>query len=167
MVPKKHKLMRCLLVGTIVLGLTLFVLYWFGELALLREAPYEVEIPDSTQVQGKLYSLSGQRYLLVLCMPGTSTHRGFIVDLPGKEMGMPSFPRYNRFGRFALVGRRTLEGYCLFCGGLTADFEAHGDRSIIRVTGLVEDPNCHDPHSRSFLEEALIYSTRIVLREKR
>ena len=150
--------------GLVLLGLGLVGLLWAVDSAFVKEAPYDVKIADSPEICGTLYTMGEQRYLLVLSVPGTSTPRGFIVNLQTKEMRFAFLPRYSRFGRCALVDRETLEGYCVFCAGLAADFSTSGDNTIITATGFISDSAPPDEDTKSFLRKMLIYEKRIILK---
>ncbi len=164
MTGKRRKLVTCCLAGVVLLVSGLFWLCCLSESAFLKEAPYDVELPELPQLDARLYSLDAQRYLLVVYAPGTSIRRGFTVDILAKKMGMPDFTSYTRFGKFALVDKMTLLGYCETCAGLAAEFEASGDSWAIKVTGYADDPTFRD----SFLEkQLLVYEQRVVLSPRR
>jgi len=167
MTGKKRKPALYCVVGILVLivGVGVVWLCCFSESALLKEAAYDVQVSESPELRAKLYSLGEQGYLLVLYLPGTSTKRGFIVDMEARTMGIPDFTSYTRLGRFALVDKMTLLGYP-DPGELIADFEKNGDRWIIKVTGSAFDPEFDHPDTRPFLEEELIYEKKIVLTPK-
>ena len=168
MTGKKRKPALYCVVGILVLivGVGVVWLCCFSESALLKEAAYDVQVSESPELRAKLYSLGEQGYLLVLYLPGTPTRRGFIVDMEARTMGLPNFTSYTRLGRFALVDKMTLLGYPEPWGELIADFENSGDSWTIKVTGYADDPKFHDPRTRSFLEEELIYEKKIVLTPK-
>ena len=164
MTGKKYRRAVYCIMGLVLLGLGLGGLLWAVDSAFVKEAPYDVKIAGSPEIRGTLYTMGEQRYLLVLSVPGTSTPRGFIVNLQTKEMGFAFLPRYSRFGRFALVDRETLEGYCVFCAGLAADFSTSGDSTIITATGFISDSAPPDEDTKSFLLKMLIYEERIILK---
>jgi hypothetical protein len=83
------------------------------------------------------------------------------------RLGIASLPDYFRLGRFALVNRMTLDGYCTFCGGLTADFTTSASNVVLQVTGLASDSQPPDADTESFLREMLIYRKRIILKSNR
>jgi hypothetical protein len=164
MTARKKKLVRRFVAGFLSLGVAVFVSCSLGESALLKEAPYDVVIPEDPRLEGRLYSLDDGQYLLVVLIPKTSTRRGFIVDMGKEEIGIPNFASYTRMGRFALVDKMTLWGYPPFYGGLLADFESINGSHLIRVTGHVADPTFADPETKTFLQEELIYDKRLILR---
>jgi hypothetical protein len=167
MIDKRVRQARRYIIGGVLLTLSVFGVCCLGEAALLREAPYDVEIAECPDICSKLYLMDGGRHLLVLHVPGTSVRHGFIVNLQAKEIGIASLPDYLRLGRFALVNRMTLDGYCTVCGGLTADFAASGGNVILKVTGFVSDSQPADPDTESLIEEMLVYRKRITLKPNR
>ncbi len=167
MTGQKRKLALYCVAGILILivGVGVVWLCCFSESALLKEAAYDVEISGPPELHAKLYPLRELGYLLVLYLPGTSTKKGFIVDMEARTMGIPNFTSYTRLGRFALVDEMTLLGYPDI-GELIADFEKNGDSWVIKVTGCADDPRFYDPDTRPFLEEELIYEKVITLTPK-
>lgn len=148
------------------MGFAVIAFCSFAEWAFLVEAPYDVEISGVPQLQGRVYSLDTDQYLLVVFRPEVSAQRGFIVNLREKEIGVPNFPVYTRLGRFALVDRMTLLGYPKTHGRLLADVESTDHIHSIRVTALASDPTFADPNTGKYLEEELIYGRRVVLKPR-
>jgi hypothetical protein len=166
MAEKKRRRAVYCIGSTVLLGLSLIGLFWLSEAAFRKEASYDVEVVDTPDVRGTLYTMSGQGDLLVLSIPGTSTRSGFVVNVPRKAMGLATLPWYTRLGRFALVHRETREGYCEFCAGLAADFNTGGDSTIITVIGWASDSKPPDERTKSFLRKMLVYEKRVVLKPR-
>ncbi len=154
---RKIKINRAILVTTVVtaavtaLIITVGFCLWFNHVYTVERtivhlsSLYQAEVLGKPDILARVYSLGarGEGYgdVLVLTSKSSEHPEGYIVNVNGRKIGLPSFPDYIPFlNKFAMVDKWVYDGYPYY-GELKADWDVKDDGKEvhIRIKGFKDE----------------------------
>jgi hypothetical protein len=171
MTKRKIVILKILIISIFV-AIALFIiicLRYVLENTFLCEAKYTVTITNDDELEGKLYSIKSNIFLLVLTQKTTQKSDGYYIDMNRKTIGIPDFAFYKPLAHLkaALVGNSTKEGYPIIGEIDPSSITVQGNEIHVFVEEFSKEARKTEPSSADFIKTSIIYQKNIILKPKR